>query len=130
MAIKTGFIYFLIMFAVGFALGVVRVLLVVPHVGELYAVLLEVPLMVFISWQVSRWVLRRYFKGNDLQNYLIIGVSALLFLIIVEYLLAVTVFHRSTSEFILGLQSLPGAIGLTGQIIFGAIPVMQKYFNK
>ncbi|WP_260436069.1 hypothetical protein [Burkholderia sp. Bp9143] len=41
------------MFAIGFALGTIRVLLLVSRLAETAAVLLEVPLLLAASWKVS-----------------------------------------------------------------------------
>jgi hypothetical protein len=50
--------YFGIVYALGFALGTVRVLAVAPRIGELPAVLLEAPIMLAASWVTCRWALK------------------------------------------------------------------------
>ena len=56
-AIRAGVIYALIVFLIGFIFGTVRVLLLIPQVGETVAVSLEAPVMLIASWFVSRWCL-------------------------------------------------------------------------
>ena len=53
-----------IVFAAGFILGTIRTLVLVPHLGPLAAVLLELPLMLGIAWAVCRWLLRRFAVGE------------------------------------------------------------------
>ena len=53
--LKAGTAYFLVVFTFAFAMGVLRVLVLVPRMGEVAAVLIEVPLVVAVSWWVCRW---------------------------------------------------------------------------
>jgi hypothetical protein len=54
-ASKAGALYALIVFLIGFILGTIRVLLIVPRLGETAAVMLETPVMLAASWFVCRW---------------------------------------------------------------------------
>lgn len=126
MAFKVGFLYFLITFVVAFAMGVVRVTFVIPLVGELTAVLIEVPLMIFISWKVSAWVMSRYFSDHAVKDYLVVGSTAFLFLMITEYFLAVFAFGRTAEDYFLSLKTGPGFIGFLGQVGFAAVPWVQR----
>jgi hypothetical protein len=125
-AFKIGFFYFLMTFAVAFLLGVVRVTFVVPLVGELYAVLIEVPLMFFVSWKVSAWVMLRWFSGRSAKDYWVVGSFAFLFLMVTEYCLAVFAFGRTSGEFFLSFQTEAGLVGLLGQVGFAAVPWVQR----
>ena len=51
-AVIAGSVYFLLLFAFGFLLGTVRVLLVIPYVGTLVATMLEVPVMLAAAYVV------------------------------------------------------------------------------
>ncbi len=55
-----GFAYAILAFGVGFALGTIRVLIVVPRVGPTAAVLLETPAILGASWWVSRICVARF----------------------------------------------------------------------
>ena len=54
-----GVVYFGLVFGVGFILGVVRVLVVEPHLGERWAELAEAPLMLTAIILSARLVVRR-----------------------------------------------------------------------
>ncbi|MDH3844311.1 MAG: hypothetical protein OES69_10265, partial [Myxococcales bacterium] len=58
--IKAGATYFGLVFAAGFMFGVVRTLWVVPQVGEMWAELLEAPLMLVVIVVAARWVMPRF----------------------------------------------------------------------
>ena len=53
-SLLAGAAYFAVVFATGFALGVVRVLVTAPRLGETGAVLLEVPIILAASWFAAR----------------------------------------------------------------------------
>ncbi|HSC99338.1 MAG TPA: hypothetical protein VLI21_10575 [Casimicrobiaceae bacterium] len=59
MAVLAASLYFLIVFAFGFAPGVLRTMFIAPAVGETAAVLLEVPVILAFAWMACGWVLNR-----------------------------------------------------------------------
>jgi hypothetical protein len=126
MAFKVGFLYFLITFVFAFVMGIVRVTFVIPLVGELSAVLMEVPLIIFVSWKVSAVVKLRYFSDRTVRDYLVVGLIAFFFLMVTEYFLAVFAFGRTSREYFLSLQTASGLIGLLGQMGFAALPSVQQ----
>jgi len=48
-----------VVFLIGFILGTIRVLLLVPRLGETTAVIVEAPIMLTASWFVCRWSVDR-----------------------------------------------------------------------
>ena len=73
----TGTAYVGAVFAAGFLLGVLRTLVLVPLLGELAAVLVELPLMLTIAWLVCGRILRRL----PLSPSSAIGMGAIAFLL-------------------------------------------------
>ena len=59
-SLKAGLTYFVAIFGVGFVLGTIRVLLVVPRVGVRTAELLEEPIMFVLVLLTSRWLVQRF----------------------------------------------------------------------
>ena len=53
-AVRAGLAYFAVVFAIGFALGTLRILMLIPQFGELASVLAALPLMLFTSWLAYR----------------------------------------------------------------------------
>ena len=52
--------YFAIVFGVGFLLGSIRVLWLVPQLGVKYAELAEMPLMLLAVFFAARWVTKHF----------------------------------------------------------------------
>ena len=128
-ALIAGFWYFAGAFGAGFALGVVRVLLLEPHLGPLAATLIEIPIMLGGLWLFCAVCVRRFDVIAAAPARVMMGGVALTLLLAAETLLG------------LGLgQSLPmqiaayGApaklIGLAAQIAFAAFPLAQAVMRK
>lgn len=124
--LKPGFLYFLGIFALGFVLGTVRTLVLVPRIGALYGVLLEIPIMLSVSWFFSRRLILRYSVQTDRKSLLAFGLWAFFLLISTETVFALSVFGQSPAEYLAGLQTLPGALGLSAQFLFGLIPALHR----
>ena len=116
--------YFGAVFAVAFVIGMVRVLVLAPHLGAVLAVALEVPIILIWSWFVAGWVLLRW-PLDVLQR---VGMGALAFgiLMIAELGLSVLLFGQTAGGFVSGWGTLPGALGLTGQIGFAVVPMLRQ----
>lgn len=124
-AILAGAVYWGIVFAWAFALGVLRGLVVAPRVGEIAAVLLETPFVLGASWLASRWTVRQLAVGRAPAERLAMGAAAFALLMGAELGLSVFMFGRSAAEWLASLGTVPGAIGLAAQIAFGFVPLLQ-----
>ncbi len=121
-AFRAGLFYFAIVFAAGFALGTLRVLVMIPRIGETAAVLAEMPVMLLICWRAARWILQGRARLSTAHLRILMGGSAFLLLMVAELLLSVTAFGRTPAQFASDLVRPLGLIGLAGQIAFGALP--------
>jgi hypothetical protein len=120
--LKASLAYFVIVFTFAFILGTVRVLVVAPRLGELVAVILEVPLVIFVSYLAARFCTARFAVPANKGPRLVMGLAAFALLMAVEFILSVLMFGRPPSAFLTGFTHLPGQIGLAGQIVFGLMP--------
>ena len=118
---KAGLAYWALVFALGFLLGSIRVLVLEPRLGMLPATLVELPVMLGSSWLVARWLLTR-FAIADAKQALAMGAIAFLLLLGSELLLTLFVFGNSAGEWIASLGTSAGALGLVGQVAFGLFP--------
>lgn len=134
---KTGARYFAIVFAIGFVLGTIRTLMVVPVIGEVWAVCAEVPLMLFFSWRANRYIRRSmsgsssssHRKADDIAFSLGYGLIGLILLLLAEAGLALTLANQTLSSHLRSYQDLHHAIGLAAQIAFGLFPYIQARYR-
>lgn len=124
-AVKAGLVYFALVFVVGFALGTIRVLFLIPAVGETPAVLVETPIMLTISWIVCRLIVRRFAVPPVIRDRAVMGGFAFALLMIAEIAVAWLLGRRSVSAYLAHYVTLAGAIGLAGQLAFAAFPLLQ-----
>ena len=118
---KVGAAYFAIVFSFGFVLGTVRVLAVIPRIGEFAATLLELPLILTAAWFVSGWLIRKMRIAPDTTSRLLMGAAAFGLAMIAEPLLGLS-FGRSLTEQWAALLRPAGLAGLAGQALFGLMP--------
>ncbi|MEQ1697714.1 MAG: hypothetical protein ABL901_17925 [Hyphomicrobiaceae bacterium] len=123
-ALKAGFAYFGVVFGAGFALGVLRTLVVIPRVGELTAVLLELPVILSLSWIASRWLVAT-FAVDGLSARLMMGAVAFALTMAGEIGVSVLALGRTVGEHFASFQSGLALLGLAAQIVFGLIPAVQ-----
>lgn len=114
--------YFGLVFAVGFALGIWRTLLLAPRLGERWAELLEMPLMVGASYLAARWVVRRFAVPRDARSRLYVGFAALGLLLIAELLVVLLVQRASLAEYVAGRDPISGAVYLLALLLFALMP--------
>jgi hypothetical protein len=117
-----GTVYFLIVFALGFALGTMRVLYLVPWLHELVATLIEVPVMLTVSFLVCRWVLIRFQVLRFPAARWAMVPSFLSLLLLCEWQLGLWLFERSAAAQWAALATPAGAFGLFAQILVAFLP--------
>jgi hypothetical protein len=123
--IRAGAQYFGAVFLVGFVLGTVRVLVVAPRLGELGSTLLELPVVLAAAWWLSARIVRRYAVPQEPRARLAMGGVAFALLMMAEAGLSIVLFSNSLAEHVGRYGSLPAALGLAGQALFGLFPLLQ-----
>lgn len=125
-ALQAGLIYAAIVFAVGFLLGTLRVLVAGPALGETIAVLIELPVILSASWIVCRWITRRFTVPNEIAARLAMGAAALTALPLAKAVVSLMLFGRTIAEFLATYRTLGAQIGLAGQVVFALFPWLQS----
>lgn len=125
-ATKAGLAYFGAVFVAGFMLGAIRVLVLVPRLGEVASVLLETPVILAVSWLVSSWTTLKFRVSSAVSRRLLMGVVAFALLMLAEIGVSVFAFGRSIEDHFAAYRSSQGVIALIAQIAFAFIPLMQR----
>ncbi len=124
-ALSAGLAYFAIVFAAGFLFGVVRVVALTPLIGLFYAVLLELPFILAISWLASSVLCRLFSVPPHAGVRLTMGAVAFVLLMGAEAVLATVLGGVTLSSHLASMATPSGAAGLAGQIVFALIPLLQ-----
>ena len=116
-----GAVYFALVFGVGFMLGIVRVLVVEPRIGERWAELGEAPLMLTAIILSARLVVRR-FPARRRAGYIISGGVALLLLVLVEFSVVLGIRGLSLSAYFAERDPVAESVYVLMLAVFAAMP--------
>lgn len=113
--------YWAVVFALGFVLGTIRVLWVIPMMGLLPATLLELPIILGGSWLAAGWLVRRFALARR-GEALAVGALAFTILMAAECALAAALVKQSPEQWLIGLAEPHALFGLAGQAVFALMP--------
>ena len=119
---KAAAIYFGLVFGIGFMLGPIRVLWVVPRIGERNAELIESPLMLIAVFLAARWTVNRFSVAAVRLNSVAVGIIALGLLLVAEILAAQWVRGISLSQYIQNREPVSGTVYLLMLTAFALMP--------
>ena len=122
--IKPGLFYFAIVFAVGFGLGIVRVLWLVPRLGKRWAELLEMPLMFLAILLAAKWVTQRFSVPFALFERIVIGMVALSLMVCLEFTLVLWLQGLTLREYIGNRDPVSGIAYVIMLGVFGLLPCL------
>ena len=93
-----------------------------PALGERWAELLELPVMVTVSYLAARWVVRRFGLGAGWRRPLAVGLCALALLLFAELMVVLFVQRLSLGEYIAGRDPISGGFYLLSLALFPLMP--------
>ncbi len=120
--LKPALLYFLIVFGVGFILGPIRVLWLVPRVGERTAELLELPLMLVAIVLSAGWINRRFAELTSPLSKLGIGWIAFVMVLSAEFIVGLTLRGLSPAQIILDRDPVSGTAYYGSLLLFALMP--------
>ncbi|MBP6013433.1 MAG: hypothetical protein KBA31_14505 [Alphaproteobacteria bacterium] len=129
-AMRAGGAYFLVVFAIGFVLGTIRTLFVIPRFGETNAILVELPVMLAASWIACIWLVRRFAVSTALRDRLAMGVVAFALLMLGELSVSMYGFGRTAADHVASYRTLGAQLGLAAQVLFALMPIAQAALRR
>ncbi|MEQ1649262.1 MAG: hypothetical protein ABL898_11800 [Hyphomicrobiaceae bacterium] len=125
-ALGAGVVYFALVFAAAFMLGILRQMVIAPLVGAVAAVAIEMPVVLFISYLACRAVVAWFKLSEALYVRALVGVVAFGLLMAAELMLSNLLFGIGAADFIASFITLQGLIGFAGQVIFAMMPLFVR----
>lgn len=120
--LKAAGLYFALVFGTGFVLGTLRVLLLVPRVGERAAELAETPLMLAAIFLAARFTVRRLRLWPVGASSAAAGLLALVFVLAVEFTVVIRLRGMTLAEYRAGRDPVAGAVYAVSLLLFAAAP--------
>jgi hypothetical protein len=122
--LQPAVLYFLLVFGAGFVLGTVRVLVLVPLLGERAAELMEMPLMLGIIAASARWIVRHGLVQDRRSSALVVGFIALGMVLIADLAVGMWLRGLSATEVFLDRDPVSGAAYYASLLLFAAMPAI------
>lgn len=128
--LKPALLYFMIVFGVGFILGPIRVLWLVPRVGVRTAELLELPLMLVAIVLAAGWINRRFAELTSPLSKLGVGWIAFVMVLSAEFIVGLTLRGLSPAQIILDRDLVSGTAYYGSLILFALMPWLLSRIQK
>ena len=124
MSFLPGVLYFGLVFGTGFVLGPVRVLWLAPRVGERWAELIELSLMIVVILLAARFVVRRLAVPPTMPARLGMGLLALALVLAAEFSLVLWLRGMTLGDYLGGRDPVAGAAYYLTLAFFAALPLL------
>ena len=125
-AVKSGIVYSILVFLVAAMLGSIRQTVLVPLAGPTVAVLIELPIILAVSWNICGIVLKHMPVAAAIGPRLVMGATAFVFVLLGELALATFAFGQPFATFAGQYSTVQGLLGLGGQVLFGLMPLVRR----
>ena len=122
--LKAGALYFVLVFGAGFALGPIRILWVVPRVGERTAELMEAPIMLGVIVLAARWIARRVAVPPTPPRLFGVGGVALGLLLVVEFTVVLWLRGLTIGEYFARRDPVAGTVHIVMLGVFAMMPLL------
>ncbi|UVT16144.1 MAG: hypothetical protein H8K04_00820 [Nitrospira sp.] len=122
--LRTAVLYFLLVFGAGFVLGIGRVLLLVPLLGERAAELCEMPLMLTVIVVAARRIVHRRLDERRLSSALAVGVLAMGLVLIGDLVVGILFRGMAAPEVFFDRDPVSGAAYYASLLLFAVMPAI------
>jgi hypothetical protein len=125
--LRAGLIYFAIVFGVGFVLGVIRTVWVVPRFGIRKAELMEAPLMLVAIVVAARWVVGHFMGSSEPFSLLGMGFIALGLILATEFSVVLWMRKLTIKKYLAERDPVSGAVFYLLLGLFAIMPLLLSF---
>ena len=122
--LRASLVYFALTFGAGFVLGPLRILFLVPRVGASTAELIEMPVMIGITWLAARWVTRTFSVPPERGPRLSMGVMAGALLLLAEFTFVLRLRGLTLEEYFATRDPVSGAAYYAAVLLLMLMPLL------
>lgn len=122
--LKAGVLYFAVVFGAGFVLGPIRIVWVIPWLGERMAELMEMPIMLVIAIVAARWIVRRLVVLPALSSRLGKSSMGLGLMLSAEFTLVLWLRGLSIRDYIAGRDPVVATVYYATLGVFAVLPLV------
>ena len=122
--LEAGTVYFALVFDVGFVLGAIRTLWVVPRVGTRKAELTEMPVMLAVTILAARWTVLRLAVPPMLSARIGMGCIALVLMLVAEFGFVLWIRGLSIKEYFSTRDPVSGTAYYAMLVVFAVMPML------
>ena len=121
---KAGILYFALVFGAGFALGPIRVLWLVPRVGDRAAELIEAPIMLAVIVLAARAITRRLAVSAAASARLAMGLTGLALMLAAEFGLVLWLRGITLQDYFAGRDPVAALVYYALLGVFALTPLL------
>jgi uncharacterized protein len=122
--LKAAVVYFAVVFGAGSVFGPIRVMFVVPRLGERVAELLEAPVMLFVIIIAAKWIVRRFQLPPDVGSSLTAGVIAFGLALLFEFGLVLKLRGLTLAEYLEARDTIAAIVYYALLVLFALMPLL------
>ena len=129
-SVQAGIAFYVLLFGLGFLLGVLRQILVQHGWSRDLLVLLEIPLLLAYAWWVTGWAVQRFAVPTDQAARLMMGGVMLALLRLSEAVIGSTLTGAGFFAQLIPVGSLMGAVELAAQMACALFPLLHARLRE
>jgi len=122
--LSAALLYFALTFGAGFVLGPFRILVLVPRLGARAAELIEIPVMIGITWLAARWVTQKFSVPPQRGPRLSMGVMAGALLLLAEFTLVLRLRGLTLEEYFATRDPISGTAYYAAVLLLVLMPLL------
>lgn len=123
-SLKAGALYFVLVFGAGFVLGPIRILWLVPRIGERAAELIEEPIMLAVIFLAARWITRRLAVPAAPGARLAMGFAGLALVLATEFSLVLGLRGLTLADYFAQRDPVAAAVYHAMLGVFALMPLL------